>query len=67
MTHRIVCIERDTIAPWVTVRRPAFAHDWVDYGKTRPDEVLERLRGADIAVVNKAPLPKTVLEALPDL
>ena len=67
MTHRIVCIERDTIAPWVTVRRPAFAHDWVDHGKTRPDEVAERLKGADIAVVNKAPLPKAVLEALPDL
>lgn len=67
MTHRIICIERDTIAPWVTVRRPAFTHAWVDYGKTRPDEVVERLQGADIAVINKAPMPKAVLEALPDL
>lgn len=67
MTHQIVCIERDTIAPWVVVRPPAFEHTWTDHGKTRPDEVVERLRGADIAVVNKAPMPKAVLAALPKL
>lgn len=64
---KIVCIERDTIAPWVEVRRPAFEHTWTDHGQTRPDQVQERLAGADIAVVNKAPMPKEVLDQLPGL
>ena len=32
------------------VRRPAFAHDWVEHAKTSPAQVIERLAGASIAV-----------------
>ena len=67
MTTRIVFLERDTIAPWVELRRPDFEHEWVDHGQTRPDEVAARLEGAKIAVVNKVPMPRAVLDALPDL
>jgi len=49
------------------VRRPAFVHDWVEYAKTAADQVRERLAGATIAIVNKAPLPASVIAALPDL
>jgi glycerate dehydrogenase len=65
MSERIVYLERESII--ADVRRPAFAHDWVEYPKTRPDEVVERLQGATIAIVNKAPLPAVAVDALPDL
>jgi glycerate dehydrogenase len=65
MSERIVYLERESII--ADVRRPAFAHAWVEYPKTRPDEVVERLQGATIAIVNKAPLPAVAVDALPDL
>ncbi|WP_295008272.1 D-2-hydroxyacid dehydrogenase [uncultured Dechloromonas sp.] len=49
------------------MRRPAFAHDWVEYGQTRPDEVVERLAGAAIALINKVRLDAATLDRLPDL
>ena len=61
----IVFLERDTLR--ADVRRPAFEHHWTDYGSTRPEEVLERLRGATVAVVNKLPLRAEVLAQLPSL
>ena len=64
MQH-IVYLERDSII--ADVRRPAFAHDWIEYAKTKPEQVVERLHGCTIAIVNKAPLPAAAVDALPDL
>ena len=61
----IVFLERDTLR--AEIRRPAFEHVWRDYGSTRPEEVLERLRDATVAVVNKLPLGADVLARLPSL
>ena len=63
--QRIVYLERESII--AELRRPAFAHDWVEYPKTAADQVGERLAGATIAIVNKAPMPASVIAALPDL
>lgn len=65
--ERIVFLDRATIAPQITLRRPDFAHDWVEHGRTAPEQALERLRGATIAITNKVPLPRDVLAALPQL
>lgn len=67
MSHKIVFLDRDTIAPDVTVRRPDFDHEWTEYGKTSDDQVLERLQGATIAINNKVQLREDVLKQLPDL
>lgn len=61
----IVFLERDTLR--AEVRRPSFEHAWRDYGSTRPEEVLGRLEGATVAVVNKLPLRADVLARLPKL
>jgi glycerate dehydrogenase len=61
----IVFLERDTLR--ADLRRPAFEHVWRDYGATLPGEVLERLEGATVAVVNKLPLRAEVLARLPSL
>ena len=63
--QRIVYLERESII--ADVRRPAFAHDWIEYAKTKPEQVVERLHGCTIAIVNKAPLPAAAVDALPDL
>ncbi|WP_153145676.1 D-2-hydroxyacid dehydrogenase [Dechloromonas sp. H13] len=63
--QRIVYLERESII--ADVRRPGFAHDWVEYPKTAPAQVVERLQGASIAIINKAPLPAVAVDALADL
>lgn len=64
---RIVFLDRDTIGPSVEITRPSFDHEWIEYGRTSPDEVVDRLHGADIAITNKAPIRREAFERLPDL
>ena len=53
---KIVFLDRATIGPSVTITRPSFDHQWVEYEKTTPAQVVERLAGADIAISNKVPI-----------
>jgi glycerate dehydrogenase len=63
--QRIVYLDRASVV--ADFRPPAFAHDWIDYVQTAPAQVVERLSGASIAIVNKVPLPAAVIDALPEL
>jgi len=63
--HDIVFLDRDSLV--ANIRPPAFAHRWRDHGATHPDEVVERLRGAAIAVTNKVPIRADAIAQLPDL
>lgn len=63
--QRIVYLERESVI--AEVRRPSFAHEWVEYPSTKADQVVERLAGASIAIINKVPLPATAIGALPEL
>lgn len=62
---RIVQLEAGSLI--ATVRRPLGAHDWVEYEKTSPAQVVERLAGAQIAITNKVPIDAAAVDALPDL
>ncbi|MEM6465970.1 MAG: D-2-hydroxyacid dehydrogenase [Pseudomonadota bacterium] len=64
---RIVFLDRGSIGPSVTLTKPNFEHEWVEYDATAPDQVVERLTGADIAVSNKVPIRGDAIAALPDL
>lgn len=64
---RIVFLDRATIAPQVRLDRPAFAHEWVEYDRTDPEDVASRLAGAAIAITNKVRIDQKVLDACPDL
>ena len=63
--EKIVFLDRGTLK--ADLRRPAFAHEWVDYAETRPAEVVERLRDATIAITNKVRLGEAELSSLPEL
>ena len=53
---KIVFLDRDTMGPSVEIVRPDFDHEWVEYGKTAPAEVAERISDADLVITNKAPI-----------
>jgi len=65
--HRIVFLDRSTVAPQVRLRPPAFAHQLVEHEGTAPEEVVARLQGASIAIVNKVRLDASALAQLPQL
>ena len=62
---RIVQLEGESLIG--EVRRPAFAHDWVEHAKTAPAQVVERLNGAAIAIINKVAIDAAAVNVLPDL
>jgi glycerate dehydrogenase len=64
MEH-IVFLDRDSLM--ATVRAPGFAHDWQVHDATIAGQVVERLRGATIAITNKVPLRADTIAQLPDL
>lgn len=64
---KIVFLDRSTIGPAVSITKPSFDHEWVEYDRSTADQVVERLQGAPIAVTNKVPIRKEALDQLPDL
>ena len=62
---RIVFLDRDALR--AVVRRPSFSHEWREYAETARDEIVERLRDASIAIVNKVALKEKALAQLPQL
>ncbi len=63
--QRIVFLERNTFR--VEFRKPQFEHEWIDYGETRSDQIVQRLRDATIAICNKLALREPELSRLPQL
>lgn len=64
---RIVWLDRGTFGPSLDCTRPRFPHEWIVHEETRAEQVLARLRGADIAVTNKVPIRRADIEKLPEL
>jgi glycerate dehydrogenase len=64
---RIVFLDRGTMGPLEQLVRPAFAHEWIEHDRTRPDEVVERLANCDIAISNKVPIRREEIARLPRL
>ncbi|MBY6240939.1 D-2-hydroxyacid dehydrogenase [Methylosinus sp. Sm6] len=65
MSHKIVFLDRETLD--ADLRKPNFPHDYVEYAQSSPADVVERLKGATIAITNKVPLREETLKQLPDL
>lgn len=65
MKMQVVLLERDSVR--ADFRAPAFEHAWRAYPVTLQDQVVERLMGADIAIVNKLNLRAEDIAALPKL
>ena len=66
MEHAIVFLDRELVD--ANVRKPSFPHTYKEYESTwTPDEIVERLKDATIAIINKVPMRADVLKQLPKL
>ena len=64
--HAIVFLDRESVD--AKVRRPDFPHSYKEYQSTwTQDEIVERLKDADIAIINKVPMRAETLKLLPKL
>ena len=66
MQHQIVFLDRESVG--ANVRKPEFPHSYKEYEATwTPEEILERLKDATIAIINKVPMRADTLKKLPKL
>jgi len=65
VTQRVVFLDRASLK--AKVRKPAHASQYVEYDKTSAEQIVPRLAGADVAIVNKVPMRGPTLEQLPRL
>jgi glycerate dehydrogenase len=64
--HEIVFLDRESVG--ADVRQPNFPHNYKEYESTwTPEEIVDRLKDASIAIINKVPMRADVLKQLPKL
>jgi glycerate dehydrogenase len=64
--HEIVFLDRESVG--ADVRKPNFPHNYKEYESTwTPEEIVDRLKDASIAIINKVPMRADVLKQLPKL
>jgi glycerate dehydrogenase len=63
--ERAVFLDRASLK--AKVRKPAGVRDYVEYAKTAVDEIVPRLDGAAVAIINKVPMRAATLAQLPQL
>ena len=66
MQHAIVFLDRESVG--ANVRKPDFPHSYKEYEATwTPEEIVDRLNDATIAIINKVPMRAETLKQLPKL
>jgi len=65
MTEKVVFLDRQSVK--ANVRQPRCAATYVEHQKTAPEQVVERLRDATVAITNKVTLREATLGQLPKL
>lgn len=65
--QQIVFLDSDTLDAGITLHRPDFPHHWQSHPSTAPEQVVERLKNASIAIINKVRIGASELAQLPDL
>jgi glycerate dehydrogenase len=64
--HAIVFLDRESVG--ANVRKPDFPHSYKEYEATwTPEEIIDRLKDATIAIINKVPMRAETLKQLPKL
>lgn len=63
---RIVHLDKITMGGF-EIPRPDLPHEWIEHDFTDPSEVVSRLAGAQVAIINKVRMDAETLAALSDL
>lgn len=64
---KVVFVDRATIPAHVPLPKLNFAHNWVEYDFTQPEQTYERIQDADIVITNKVILDASLMQRLPKL
>ena len=64
---KIVFLDSTAVPPHLPIPRPDFAHEWIEYEYTAPEQTVERMKDADIAVTSKVIFSREVMRQLPKL
>ena len=67
MTEQIVFLDDEGLAPSTRLKRPHCEHTWQQFAYTHPDQVLEHLKDATVALTCSVPLRAEHLRQLPKL
>jgi glycerate dehydrogenase len=65
MTMRVVFLDRASLK--ANVRKPAVAAEYIEHAKTAVGDIVPRLAGAAVAIINKVPMRAQTLRQLPEL
>ena len=66
MQHAIVFLDRESVG--ANVRKPEFPHTYTEHESTwTQEEIVDRLKDASIAIINKVPMRADTLKQLPGL
>ena len=63
--HTIVFLDRDAFK--VEFQSPNFPHEWRNYLHTNPEQVIDRIRDASIAITDGVPITAESIAAAPNL
>ncbi|WP_139686060.1 D-2-hydroxyacid dehydrogenase [Vibrio tasmaniensis] len=58
---KVVFLDRATIPSQIHLKPLSFEHQWVEYDFTSPEQVFERIEGADVVITNKVVLNESNL------
>lgn len=64
---KVVFLDRETLGPSVQMNKPATEHQWTEFNATAPEQVIERLCDAEVAITNKVGIRRHHLKDLPML
>ncbi|MFJ4153568.1 NAD(P)-dependent oxidoreductase [Pseudomonas sp. NPDC089752] len=67
MSEQIVFLDDEGLAPSTRLKRPDCQHSWQQFAYTQPDQVLEHLKDATVALTCSVPLREEHLRQLPRL
>lgn len=67
MVYKIVFLDRETFPKSAIIPRPSVDHHWIEYGLTESDQILDRIRDADIVLTNKTAIRADVLQKCENL
>lgn len=64
---KIVFLDSTAIPPHLPIPRPDFPHEWIEYEHTSAEQIVERMKDAEIAVTSKVIFSREVMQQLPKL
>ncbi|QQF76251.1 2-hydroxyacid dehydrogenase [Histophilus somni] len=64
---QIVFLDSTAIPKHITIPRPSFEHQWIEYEYTDADQLIDRAKEADIVITSKVIFSREVMLQLPKL